>query len=450
LKRYRFDVSAAPFSKPALLDYSCSLHKTLQGHLADCHLMFPARVVPALELLTHLGDICDEGQDYLLQAIVHQVRKRGENKIPGALLIKESRLVRETVVAMSKVSEFAGWTVLHPMNLRAIDTYRSVIVVGPPYWFPDHVFSAPRAAAIDIICYDWIRVHWEPQPVFVAPTKSSRSARQLKISHIPDTLTGVDDELSPPTMDLDRVVDSARREYDRGGEDDSVEALLLGLEGDHGVFIEVESSVLVIDLSEEAKNRVKRISYRDLGAEIYILLRTSGGGDYIVPVADRILGDEAEDLREMQQTWKARLRGAIKKEGIHKTIDRLKTYGSKIASYQNVRNWSSDRNIITKDPADFRAIMTLTDLEDQADNFWTSMKKIQRAHARAGQHIRRLLLQEINHSDLLELERTGVMEFSLPDRDAGSLTAYRIVSIASRMVEVASGRIDEVFRIEDV
>ena len=184
-------------------------------------------------------------------------------------------------------------------------------------------------------------------------------------------------------------------------------AQLLVLEDDKGVFIEAggNAQVLVIDLNEMRDKRIKKISYSQIERDMYLLLRTAGGGDYVVPVADRLLKERAEELREMQQTWKARLRLLVRKEGMDKVVAALNEHGSTIASYQNVRNWMNDRSIATEAYQDFFAILKLVELEKDTPEYWKAMKEIRRAHTMAGHLIGKQLLAQVNKSDLAELER---------------------------------------------
>ncbi len=69
---------------------------------------------------------------------------------------------------------------------------------------------------------------------------------------------------------------------------------------------------------------------------------------------------------------------------------------------------------------------------------------------KAGTKIRRQLVQQVNKSDLAELERIGLMEFTLDKKTGGSLTAYRIKSLAERTVEVLPHRVDTPFPLEDL
>ena len=90
---------------------------------------------------------------------------------------------------------------------------------------------------------------------------------------------------------------------------------------------------------------------------MFLLLKTSGGGDYIVPLANRILGSEADKLRASQKGWKDRLRKLKNNNGTDWVINELRSLGCSIASPTNLRNWMSYRGIKTSQFSHFQAIM---------------------------------------------------------------------------------------------
>ena len=254
-----------------------------------------------------------------------------------------------------------------------------------------------------------------------------------------------------PAIDLDRIAARVAGELS-SKEEEYVEAQLFLLEGGRGVFLEAakNASVLVIYPDEDARRRVKRIPMRDVEPEIFILLRTAGGGDYIVPVADRIMGDYASTLRAKQRLWKSRLRSLVKEQGIKHVVEQLQLRGSSKANAINVRNWMSERGIKTEEYSDFKAILDLASLGAEAKSYWQAMETIDRAHQKAGFHIRKLLLEQVNKSDLGKLKREGIMSFELPDKDAGGLAAFRIQTTSPSVVKVVPGRIGDPFELEEV
>ncbi len=126
------------------------------------------------------------------------------------------------------------------------------------------------------------------------------------------------------------------------------------------------AQVRIIDLNETRISASVWFLSSQIERDMYILLRSAGGGDYVVPVADRLLGEHADELREMQQTWKARLRLLVKREGMDETVATLNRHGSRIASYQNIRNWMNDRSIATEDYEEFSAILEPVGLGEEA------------------------------------------------------------------------------------
>lgn len=453
LKRYQFDLSAAPWPAQGIQEYTRECQRNATEQLQRCHLMYPALVEPASELVATLNAIASCDHDPVLEEL-QTIASGVQDGQRAAIIITESRLVSIAREAITKSLAYAQWPVLVPRNVRRLDTYDWFVVIGSPSWYrrAKYIFSAPRASAIHVLCYDWMSIQWQPKPVLAAPVKGSSQARQIRIDYTP-LVPGVSDEDVIPLMaDIDSVLQRAERESSSDRDYQRVDARLLVLEGDKGVFIEAEgdATVLVIDLNQGAEQRVRRIVYRNVEPGMYILLRTESGGDYIVPVADQILGNKAEELRERQQTWKARLRLAVREHGIDEMVEALRNHGSTVASYQNLRNWMQDRTIATSDPQDFLAIMKVVGLLDEAQSNWDSMRTIRQAHQKAGRKIRRQLVEQVSKSDLVELERIGLMEFTLDEKTGGSLTAYRIKSMAERTVEVLPHRIDTPFPLEDL
>jgi hypothetical protein len=162
-----------------------------------------------------------------------------------------------------------------------------------------------------------------------------------------------------------------------------------------------------------------------------LLLRTSGGGDYIVAEADRhFLKGRAAELRKAQQHWKALLRQEVQKDGLLGVSLRLIDLGSSSAEEINVRNYMWPRSIRTRAPEDFQAIMRLVGLGENWRAYWDMMGEIDHAHRLAGHRIRRQLLHTLEELDLTELERVGRMELTLPDVDAGGFTAFRVLDVS--------------------
>jgi len=112
---------------------------------------------------------------------------------------------------------------------------------------------------------------------------------------------------------------------------------------------------------------------------MYVLLRMTGSGDYILPIADWLLGTEAARLGSRQREWKSQLRTIVSQSSSLQVSLQLLDLGSNRANETNVRNWTSSRNIKTHDPQDFAAIMKLVGLADHAEEYWNAMARISQA-----------------------------------------------------------------------
>jgi hypothetical protein len=440
LKGFWYEICAAPLSGAYLKDRAHYARRALIASQHICELAYPDFVPYMQELSKQLQSLSETKLDLLLDKVKDVVR--GERLNQSAIVITRSRLISLVEDAIRPLSRSIVCEVITPESLRAGACYDSLILVGPPYWFPPFVFSAPRAGRISVVRYKWLRGSPAPEAVFAAPLKHTGSRLPNFDGGETDDEADTWDALLPASgvAYLARVAANQLAAPD----DDAVEARAFVLEDGEIVFLETEgASALVIDTNEKAANRVKRLETSQIEPGMFLLLRTEGGGDYILPVANRILGGYADSARQRQKRWKQLLRAAVRRNDLHAVIVELERYGCTIAREINVRHWMSERSIKTKRRIDFDAIMQLVGLKDEANDYWETMEVIDRAHKKAGFHIRELLLDLVNKSDLTMLDRRGMLPFELPDKDAGSLTAFRVKSVSPQTYTVAASRIGE-------
>jgi len=451
LKRFRFDVSAAPltkeqFSSRAKALYDLFISKENQSKLAygwEQSEMF-SQIVALTEKMIYIPE------QSLLDKLIHLVGNKGHNGI--AVVIRESRLISEIEDAINERKELKNVRVVSPENLQNVTCYTKLFIFGSPRWFPEFVFSAPRASEIHVIKHNWIPGKWEPTLVLITPYRA-RGAKNKKI--VIEDETEIEDLLFDvflPTIDIKRIQDEATEQLIENLNDDNeiVNSRLYILENDWAVFLEADESseIDIIDIDEDRSAQVKHVKVREIQAGTFILLRTEGGGDYIVPVADRLMGEFKEIARSEQKRWKTLLQEQVKQKGEKKVLDELTRYGSSRATKNNLANWMSMRNIRTADRNDFQAIMRLLGIENETSKLWNIMGEIRKAHSKAGFRIREMLLEQVNKADLEKLSRYGIMEFELADQDAGKLSAFRVKDVAKNTTEVIHWRVRTPFRID--
>jgi hypothetical protein len=236
-----------------------------------------------------------------------------------------------------------------------------------------------------------------------------------------------------------------------GAGDETLPARLCHVSGGRAVFVSADegASSLVIDSSETGDSIVGRVPADELEPELYLLLRTSGGGDFIAPLADRILGGLAVERRAQQAGWKGRLVAAAqeqfgalsRRELAVRVAGNLRARNLSEARPANVHYWMSSKCIHPRKEEDFAAVLEFAGLADLTQELWEAMGEIDRAHRRAGQAIRQMLLQKIATSSLEPLERDGEMAFDLGEHAGGTLSAFQITAISEEEFEVPADRV---------
>ena len=434
LSRYRFVQSATPVPFDNSTAFSPAKVNDFEAQLSLGRTLYPTFAPPAVGLLEKHVSIAEQPRNPLLDAIKeHQTDE-------SAIVVKDRGLVGPTQEAILTTLTCHA-RVLVPAQLSQHECFEHLIVLGPARWFPDCIFTAPRAPRIDIMLYAWIRDTWKPTPLFISSAPQTAQEPAFPVSHgLPTT---IDAESALPAISWSAIVQDARQtaEHDHNER----EALLFLLEGGGAVFLENEeqASVGIIDLTDNVKP-VKRARTNELAPGMVVLLRTRGGGDYIVPIADRILGPQAAIARAKQRQWKQLLRDSVLNEGATVSVEKLRMYGSRIANETNLKNWMSDRNIKTAGFEDFNAIMTLIGKAAHAQTYWDTMGMIDQAHRKAGFHIRRLLIRQILAADLTQLQDHGTLKFTIQNEDGGSITAFRIEQVAPGAYQIPHTRLGHI------
>lgn len=322
--------------------------------------------------------------------------------------------------------------VVNRHEVASIDTIRRLIVIGPLYWYDRHeyVLSSPRADEIVVLKWSWIRER-EPSRTQL---EGSRGGLAVKMRPLP----------SPPAGGIDIVAAEERtsvdwasvgRELSRGAGQhdgwDAVPARAALLAGGNAVLLPEtgERLVWLLDPQGPPEHRVARVDVADLEPGHVILLRTSGGGDLIVPIADEILGHSATALRQLQRLWKSKLASwARNHRSIARAATELRRLGCSSASTQNLRNWLGERSLRTESRTDWRAMMAAISLTAEEEAIWLAMGKLHSAHIEAGRSMARRLRELANTGSLDDLQTSGRQEFALVS--GGSFTAYRIESFS--------------------
>jgi hypothetical protein len=423
-----------------------------------CQQMFPDSHESLARLVQNLERLCTEHNSPLIGPLEDLCRQHGSLSV----MIRNPRMNQAAAAYFSGNPSLRNARILSAAQLRGAHACEVLATIGPCGWFPEYVFTAPRAAAIHVISFNWIRDGWKPMPILLhhsdategrsgnhrigaMPTIGGDSSAH---AHISTDLHPAD--LLPPLPAFARgAIPSSG--FPSGVSEEMVPARVCHLSGNRAVFIAADEGAtsLIIDTSETGRAAVRRAPTEELEPGYCLLLRTSGGGDFIAPLADRIMGDLATQRRSQQAEWKHSLISTAqeqfgslgRRELSSRVASALRSQQLSEARAANVHYWMSAKCISPRSAEDFRAIMTFAGLSGRAQDLWTAMQDIDRAHKRAGFLIRRMLLQQIATTSLEPLERDGEMVFHLGDQDGGTLSAFQITSIQNDDFEVPADQI---------
>jgi hypothetical protein len=423
----------------------------LDRQIRLCQHLFPDFGERLATLVKQVRELSHEADSPLIHSLEVLCRDDGE----FALVLRDIRMNVPVAGYFARSPALQHVRVVSAQQLRGARLCDVLFTIGPCGWFPEYVFSAPRAATIHVLSYRWIRDTWKRGPIFLG---SSVSPHGKKCNHLlgvmpqvggivggtdpADILAG---DLLPPLPNFSHAAAQSRPN------DEIVSARLCHLSGNRAVFVAADEGAasLVIDASESGHAAVRRMPSDELMPGYFILLRTSGGGDYIAPLADRILGAAATTRRAQQTQWKDRAVACARsqfgltsrREVASLICGQLHARNLSQARPANVHYWISSKCIRPRKREDFEAILEFAGIGDQSTELWMAMGEIDRAHRRAGHLIRQMLLRKIAETSLEQLERDGEMVFDLGDHDGGTLSAFQITGIQTEEFEVIADRI---------
>ncbi|HKO19129.1 MAG TPA: hypothetical protein VJU82_09615, partial [Acidobacteriaceae bacterium] len=288
--------------------------------------------------------------------------------------------------------------VVAPAQLRGPASFQHAVMVGPVRWFPDHVFAAPRARYLSTVGYGFVSGNGPPEALLLgepastplpwvhvgsswsSPGVDASAPARSSSNHVDEPLDWQD---ILPRIEWDAIVASLPVGSTIAPEgvsylESDVPARLLLLQTGMAVFLECEGGrAIIVDPEHGERPRVTRIAVEDIAPGMFVLLRTSGGGDYIAPLADEILGERAAYARRIQADWKRALIRVIQERGIDGVCRGLRTLGLRHANPGNVRRWCSERAIRTQEKDDLMTLLTYVGLSSRADHIWRVMKAIE-------------------------------------------------------------------------
>lgn len=384
-------------------------------------------VALALAVLGDIWDLVPASDDPLGDAVrdgLAQVRATtGQPAGRVAVVLSRSQFAPEVGEVMGPDVD-----VISETAAVALDSCCGIVAVGLPSWFEPRLLRCPPVPAVAFAYPAWAadppvdlaRLITTGNRIVDLGPSPSRGADAA-----PDLLD--DDRASRVAWSSDMALTALRGE--EGARD--VAARLFGLDSGDFAFLETTGKVQVVDIGGSAVD----ITYgpvADSAVGEYIVLRVKGDSDYIAPLANALMGEEAEGLRTWQRLWKRSLSDAITALGLPRTTALLAAAGATHASSENVRRWAhAHHHIRPRDAADRSALTGVLDFGaiDGVD-LWSGMERIDEAHHQAARVVRKRLLAELEAADLSRVLDDGWSDIEVEELvGEGALRIARIAWI---------------------
>lgn len=327
----------------------------------------------------------------------------------------------------------------------------TALLLGPSSWFSDWVLSAPRASSICFIGFDWMRDSDSETRLLPGSVGFSRlHVRDAKPVARESRHVETPFEVMPSFLDRSFDWVAISNNYSRPPaiyQDELVEARLYLLGGGFGTYVEAsgDRTIDVVGFEGGTIGDVFQLKAAHLTPGTHVILRLSGGRrDYVSEMADNILGDRRDYLRNSQLEWKKPLRLRVNEVGVGTVAGELQAAG---LMSPNVRHWISPSSIRPQSQADFRRLLQYLGLQNIESRLWADMAEIYKAHPSAGHKTRSALKELIRFSDADTLAKAGFLTIELPELHAGALGVFRIEAMSPKTEAVTESTLREPFEV---
>lgn len=255
----------------------------------------------------------------------------------------------------------------------------------------------------------------------------------------------VDAEEAPSTDELGKTeqiikANRLRRYTMHGGTsaNGGVEAIPVSFVGDYIMFYRVgHKAIVATKIVNRESDHIEPKQPSELAVGDYVAVREADR-DIIKEFADRELELSGEGhLRGLSGKWRDALKAKAESLSLEDLYEELQDAGCD-RGFQTVRNWLYDEDLIapqSKDDLELIALVTDDDfLMEEIEEVFFAAQKVKAAHVKAGQHLSRLLRENIAEA----LEGRGAIDASsiwkpinLFIEDIGMVRLLKIVDIGS-------------------
>ncbi|WP_030055259.1 MULTISPECIES: hypothetical protein [Streptomyces] len=316
--------------------------------------------------------------------------------------------------------------VLLPGELGEVDgRVEQLYVVGPPFFFPPSLVTAPAADELTFLMPAWFRHRAVPVSRLAghADRAVEVKARERSIGDFSEPEPAAPGE--EPTADgyLPQPVWGGRTSGDREPRPDEAEAWKVLLAGHRAIWLDDGDRIRALDPRQPEGERVTYAAVENVVPGTYLVLRdgeTERGAMY--EAALHCIGPQAEAVEETQHGWKAALAERLARKGTSASIAELSALG--VRSAARVRAWTDPVLISPKHEEDLVLLLEWLGLGVEPSH--QNAMGLRRAVYQASADLREELEDAVSRADLAALERVGHMSLEIGREGFRSMVVARV------------------------
>lgn len=367
-----------------------------------------------------------QGDDELAEQIAASVRA-----VPGTtcvvLVNAAARTSAETVLG----ERLPGAAFLTPRQFSVGGIWTRAVVVGVSAWYPDTVFTAPRAEQTVLVHHRWLHDQAEVPGLF-GTAASHALAVPLPQQNIPRF---GHETIQPPVQQLDWTsIEPIGGQPTDSDPTDDVPARLILLAGGFGFYLEEDADrIRGLDPSRSAGKWIRQLPVAGIGPDTVVILRRAGSErELLQPRINDLLGSDGPHVRARQAEWKGMLAerlGAGDIRGLRRALDMTDL------TLQYARYWASSVSIFPR-PRTFRRLLEYLRVPDP-EAYVTAARTLFNAHLGAGKQLSKELEALVDDSVVLALESSDSVTLSLGEGSAATqITLFRVIAVCPHTVTI--------------
>ncbi|HDR8487963.1 TPA: hypothetical protein QC445_004840 [Bacillus cereus] len=438
-----FSTSLVPFHQIESIDL-----QDLRYKFRELKVLYPNIYQDFLKGAEQIKKLLEQEQNLLIEKVLELVN--GPKLSKRAIVTKRNLKNEEIYAILERFTKNAmDISFFNDSKFRkSSDTFDEVIFIGSQNLFETYANNCPRARKTYFISYDVFPNYFKNMEVLhsLQPVSTVYKGIKNKLEQRPTPTAKIILEEDLPSLSLLGRQLAAIEELDENDADsiEPVEARFITLENDHVLFLQVNGRYKVVEVDLKAKHVTSK-PFNMLELDDFLLVFHERETEMLATVADsEILKEHAQELRNIQKSWKNRLQDWVDNNGIQTVCHILSSkYGMNAAKPQNVNYWLRDTTILPRNMEQLLKALQYDD--DVVQQILLASNHILAAHRRAGGLVTQYANHVIKNSDLKNLLSQGYQIFSIPEFLGVTFSVERIVGISSEKFLVHPGKIMKVY-----